>query len=65
MKAIDLYGGVLVFFFMIAYNTRLAKDEYAAGQSDHLKISIKFLFDMFQFIKDRILTMLTSRRTKK
>lgn len=28
VQAFDTYAGVLIFFFMIAYNTKLAKREY-------------------------------------
>ena len=51
IQAIDLYGGTLVFSFFIVYNTIKAKEAYAAGNSDHLEISIKFYYDMVMYMR--------------
>jgi hypothetical protein len=63
-QALDTYAGVLVFFFMIAYNTRLAKNEYKQGRADHLGISMRFLYDLLLFVKETIGKMFKSSTKK-
>jgi hypothetical protein len=57
VQAIDTYGGVILFFFMIAYNTRLCKQEYDAGRADHLAISMRFLYDFMVYLKKILLSV--------
>lgn len=59
-QAIDTYGGVLLFFFMIAYNTRLCRQEYETGHADHLAISMKFLYDSLVFLKKGFIGLVRS-----
>lgn len=54
MQTFDTYVGVIVFFFLISYNTRLSKEEYAQGKADHLGISMRFLYDFLTFIRATI-----------
>jgi len=60
VQAIDTYGGIVVFFLMIAYNTRLCRLEYEAGRADHLGISMRFLSDCLVFVKRALRAALQS-----
>ena len=61
MQILDMYGGTLVFMFFVYYNTVKAKEAYEAGNSDHLEVSIKFYYDMVNYIK-RLFVFLFKKR---